>query len=117
MNRGAPACELCEAAPLTERFYEDDECWVAECESCSVPMVVWRLHDAHPPADVKTRLHAVLAEVVAAHFDEEHVVDDDLRTIPGHYHAHARARRWGGGLRRRQDAGGGGPQGSNILRS
>ena len=34
---------------LTEWFYEDDECWVAECESCCVPMVVWKAHDPSPP--------------------------------------------------------------------
>jgi hypothetical protein len=99
-------CELCEAARLTEWFFEDDECWVAECESCSVPMVVWRIHDPSPPADVKARLHARLAAVVDEHFDAEHWVDDNLRTVPDHYHAHARPRGglFGGGLRRRQPA-------------
>ena len=96
-------CELCEASRLTEWFHEDDECWVAECESCSVPMVVWRVHDPSPPDDVKARLHGRLAAVVAAHFDAEHWVDDNLRTIPEHYHAHARPRRgpFGGAMRRR----------------
>lgn len=86
----APDCELCEAAPLTERYYEDDECWVAECEGCFVPMVVWRHHDPDPPDDVKQRLHAKLIDVVAKTFVDECVVDDNMRTIPTHYHAHAR---------------------------
>ena len=96
-------CELCEAAPLTERFYEDDDCWIAECESCSVPMVVWRVHDPEPPADVKAMLHAKLAAVIERHFENEHYVDDNLRTIPTHYHAHARPKGgpFNGGLRRR----------------
>lgn len=34
-------CELCAAERITEWFYEDDECWIAECEQCYVPMVVW----------------------------------------------------------------------------
>lgn len=97
-------CELCEAARLTEWFYEDDECWIAECEACDVPMVVWRTHDPSPPDEVKARLHARLADVVAARFDDEHYVDDNLRTIPTHYHAHARSRRgFGRGLQRRPD--------------
>lgn len=98
-------CELCAAARLTEWFYEDDECWIAECEACDVPMVVWRIHDPRPPEEVKARLHARLAAVVAEHFESEHYVDDHLRTIPTHYHAHARPRRgWtGGGLRRRKE--------------
>ena len=96
-------CELCDAARLTEWFYEDDVCWVAECESCDVPMVVWKRHDPEPPDEVRAELHARLAAVVVAHYLDEHVVDDRLRTIPTHYHAHARPRRgpFGGGLRRR----------------
>lgn len=97
-------CELCEAARLTEWFYEDEHCWVAECEACNVPMVVWRVHDPEPPENVKAELHARLAEVVAEHYLDDHRVDDRLRTIPSHYHAHARARQGfiGHGLRRRE---------------
>ncbi len=99
-----PDCELCQAARFTEWFHEDDDCWIAECESCSVPMVVWKTHDPDPPADVKTLLHARLATVMAREFEDEHVVDDNLRTIPTHYHAHARRRAWGRGFRRRNAA-------------
>lgn len=96
------ACELCAAARLTEWFYEDELCWVAECEACAVPMVVWRVHAPAPPADVKALLHARLAEVVARHFRDEPWIDDNLRSIPNHYHAHARPRGgFFGRLRRR----------------
>jgi hypothetical protein len=100
---GDQSCELCEAARLTEWFYEDEVCWIAECDACAVPMVVWREHDASPPADVKATLHARLDAVVAQHFEYEHYVDDNLRSIPGHYHAHARPRGgfFGFGPRRR----------------
>lgn len=96
-------CELCEAAALTERFHDDAECWVAECESCSVPMIVWRSHDPDPPDHVRAMLHDRLRTVVAVHFDGEIWIDDNLRTIPTHYHAHARPRRgmFGAGLVRR----------------
>ena len=96
-----PTCELCQAARFTEWFYEDENCWIAECESCSVPMVVWRVHDADPPDDVKAMLHGRLAAVMAEVFEDPHVVDDNLRTIPTHYHAHARPKAWGRGFRRR----------------
>ena len=47
-------------------------------------------------------LHARLADVVDAHFDFEHYVDDHMRNIPDHYHAHARPKGgfFGHGLRR-----------------
>lgn len=97
-----PACELCEAAPLTDRYYEDDLCWVAECESCWVPMVVWKQHDPNPPEEVRIVLLARLREVVGCHFDFEPWVDENMRSIPTHYHAHARPRGGfsGHGLRR-----------------
>ena len=86
-------CELCEAAPITPRLFEDSLCWIAECESCSVPMVVWKVHAPVPPEEVKVELLFRLAEAVANGYDFEHFVDDNMRTIPNHYHAHAR-RRW-----------------------
>jgi hypothetical protein len=99
---GDQTCELCEAARLTEWFYEDEVCWIAECDACAVPMVVWRKHDAHPSLDVKATLHARLAAVVEQHFGYAHYVDDNLRSIPTHYHAHARPKGgfFGHGLRR-----------------
>ena len=97
-------CELCEAAPLTEWFFEDDLCWIAECEMCAVPMVVWRDHAADPPAAIRDQLLARLSDVVDEHFGYEAWIDDNMRSIPDHYHAHARPRGafYGHGLRRRQ---------------
>jgi hypothetical protein len=53
-------------------------------------MVVWKVHERVPPAEVLARLHDRLAEVVSAHFEFAHYVDDEMRRIPDHYHAHAR---------------------------
>jgi hypothetical protein len=83
-------CLLCEAEKITEWFHEDDDCWIAECTQCALPMVVWKLHDAAPDDQVKATLHARLAEVVARDWTFVHYVDDHMRMIPDHYHAHAR---------------------------
>jgi hypothetical protein len=88
------SCELCEAARLTTWYHDDDECWIAECEACSVPMVVWRRHDPVPDDETRARLHARLAAVADGLFAQGYVIDDRLRTIADHYHAHARPRRW-----------------------
>ena len=89
-------CDLCEAARLTEWFHEDDLCWIAECEVCSVPMIVWKVHDPSPSDEVKASLHATLRRVVEALFVDEIYIDDNMRNIPDHYHAHARGRgKWG----------------------
>lgn len=99
---GEGRCDLCEAAKMSEWFYEDDECWIAECESCCVPMVVWRAHEVQPPEDIRTRLHGKLQAVVEEFFTFEMRIDEDMRTIPDHYHAHARPTKgfYGHGTRR-----------------
>ncbi len=54
------SCDLCEAAHISPWHHEDDVCWVADCEVCDVPMVVWKHHGAVPPeADVAHMLGAI----------------------------------------------------------
>jgi hypothetical protein len=88
-------CELCEAARLTTWYHEDDICWVAECEICAVPMVVWRQHGTDPPAEVLDHMIAALGkaadEVLGAGV---WTVDAVMRQIPDHFHAHARDPGW-----------------------
>ena len=96
------SCDLCEEARITEWFYEDEWCWIAECEICAVPMVVWR-HAPSPTPPSLAHLHTQLADVVVTHFEFVHYVDDNMRNIPDHYHAHARPKGgfFGHGLRRK----------------
>src|SRR5580704_6560211 len=90
-----PECELCEAARMTEWFYEDEVCWVADCEVCSVPMVVWRRHGTEPPEaeieHMRTQLSAVATKLFGA---DGYKLDEVMRQIPDHYHAHARDPNW-----------------------
>ena len=85
-------CELCEATPFTEWFHSDELCWIAECDSCAVPMVVWRIHDAAPPDEIRQVLHDRLAAVMETRDAGPFWIDDTPRSIPDHYHAHARRR-------------------------
>jgi hypothetical protein len=87
-----PDCELCAAVPFTEWYHADELCWIAECDSCAVPMVVWRVHDPTPPEEVRAELLDRLQTVVAARSDAPFWIDERLRSIPDHYHAHARRR-------------------------
>jgi hypothetical protein len=90
--RHDPACELCQAHRMTEWFYEDEQCWIAECEACFVPMVVWKNHDPNPPEEVRAVLIARLKTVATERYRFESWIDENMRTIPTHYHAHARPR-------------------------
>jgi hypothetical protein len=52
-------------------------------------MVVWRWHGTDVPEADRDHMLARLADAAAAVF-EGHYVDDNMRNIPGHFHAHAR---------------------------
>jgi hypothetical protein len=82
-------CDLCEAAKITPWFYEDEICWIAECELCTTPMVVWRWHGTEPSANDLAHMHERLAKVAEATVGAFYV-DDNMRNIPDHYHAHGR---------------------------
>jgi hypothetical protein len=88
-------CELCEAAIITTRYHDDELCWIADCEICLVPMVVWREHSATPSDDVRSALIQRLSAVADAVLGEGGwSIDDHMRNIPDHYHAHARPPRF-----------------------
>ena len=88
-------CELCEAARLTTWYHEDDVCWVADCEICAVPMVVWRTHATQPPPEVREHMLAQLGRVADAVLGEgTWHLDPTMRQIPDHFHAHARDPDW-----------------------
>jgi hypothetical protein len=91
----AEGCPLCEAARLTHRYHEDELCWVADCEVCDVPMVVWRWHGASPPPAEVEHMLARLEEAATSRFGPGGFrLDPVMRQIPDHYHAHARDPSW-----------------------
>ncbi|HUY63712.1 MAG TPA: hypothetical protein VMV14_04265 [Acidimicrobiales bacterium] len=104
--RGDGGCELCQEARLTTWYHEDEVCWVAECEVCAVPMVVWRHHGTEPPAaDLDHMLQCLATAADQSLGPGTWSVDRVMRQIPDHFHAHARdpnwwARRMGIGRRR-----------------
>ena len=95
MTLAEPGCDLCEAARLTEWFHEDDVCWVATCEICDVPMVVWKRHGREPPPVELEHMLSQLAVVADTRLGAgEWSVDRVMRQIPDHFHAHARDPNW-----------------------
>ena len=83
-------CPLCVAERVTEWYFEDEECWVADCMVCSTPMIVWRPHGL-PAPDVEDRLLGRLRIAAGARFGERRYwIDPVRRRIPDHWHAHAR---------------------------
>ena len=88
-------CELCEAARITEWHHEDNICWVADCEVCGVPMVVWKQHGNQPPEPEVEHMLARLGEAADRILGEGvWSYDRVMRQIPDHFHAHARDPNW-----------------------
>jgi len=83
-------CMLCAAEPLTDRHYEDADCWVGDCVVCMTPMVVWRTHGLPEPI-LEATLLAHLERIAAERYGVDgYYVDGERRRIPDHWHAHAR---------------------------
>jgi hypothetical protein len=105
-------CELCAADRFTHWYHEDDLCWVADCEACECPMVVWKGHGTDPGEATVAHLLARLAEAADARFGAGGWrVDRVMRQVPEHFHAHARdptwsTRRWTAPLSRYTGVGG-----------
>lgn len=90
-----PGCELCEAARYTHWYHEDDICWVADCEVCSVPMVVWKQHGTDPPPTDLAHMLTALERAGDQRFGAGGwSTDRVMRQIPTHFHAHARDPHW-----------------------
>ncbi|HEX9993136.1 MAG TPA: hypothetical protein VGB14_09445 [Acidimicrobiales bacterium] len=95
MTPPRPGCDLCEAARLTRWYAEDEHGWVADCEVCDVPMVVWREHGVDPPPEVLDHLLAMLGRAADERFGAGGwSLDRVMRQIPDHFHAHARDPGW-----------------------
>lgn len=89
------SCDLCEAAQFTHWYSKDDICWVADCEVCSVPMVVWNHHGVEPTSTERSHMIVQLVRAGESRFGPGlFEIDEVMRQIPDHWHAHARDADW-----------------------
>ena len=89
------SCELCVADRWTHWYHEDERCWVADCEACDTPMVVWAHHGTEPTeADVDHMLGCLAVAADVRFGSDRWQVDRTMRQVPDHFHAHARDDGW-----------------------
>ncbi len=89
-----PDCDLCKAERYTHWYHEDDLCWIADCEVCSVPMVVWKPHGTEPTERERAHMLEALTDAGRSRFGDAFHLDTNMRQIPEHWHAHARDEDW-----------------------
>jgi hypothetical protein len=45
-------CELCLLEKRTHWYYENSEFVITECDTCHIPMAVWKHHGTNPPHEI-----------------------------------------------------------------
>lgn len=99
----AAGCLLCAAEKISHWYFEDEICWVADCDSCDTVMVVWRSHGM-PTDETEAQMVEALRGVAEDEFGSGgYWIDPIMRNIPDHWHCHARPAGgfFGTGFRRR----------------
>ncbi len=89
------ACVLCALERRTHWYTETTHWVILQCDTCSVPMAVWREHTEDIPEDRKAAMLAELARVADIELGEGRWwLDSRRRLIPEHPHWHARSSWW-----------------------
>ncbi len=89
------ACLLCMLERRTYWYTETRQWVILQCDTCGVPMAVWRVHTEVIPEAEKAAMLAELARVADIELGEGRWwLDSVRRMIPEHPHWHARTHWW-----------------------
>jgi len=85
-------CPLCWARRKTHRYFEDDLCWIADCETCkNAPMVILKRHSMRITKAEYDSLTENLSKVANSALGvDSYIIDRHQRKIKDHLHWHAR---------------------------
>ena len=84
-------CELCILADKTFVYIENDAFIVMNCNSCLVPMIVWKDHTMSIPEPDVNIMEIFLTECAEQFYgDTPFFIDKKQRSILDHLHWHAR---------------------------
>ena len=86
-------CELCQnPLPIIEKLYDESDRWIVlDCDSCKVPMIVWKHHTMQLNQVIGEEMEKALTRAADEHFgDVEYFIDRYQRSISDHLHWHAR---------------------------
>jgi isoleucyl-tRNA synthetase len=89
------ACPLCTLDRRTAWYMETPHWVILQCDTCGVPMAVWREHTEEIPELEKQAMLVALAQVADRELGEGQWWFDSIRRmIPEHPHWHARGSWW-----------------------
>ncbi len=78
------ACELCLLEKKTKWYFENNEFVILECDTCKIPMVVWKQHGANPPHEVLYDMQSKAKELFGINITFRML----MRKLPEHFHFH-----------------------------
>jgi hypothetical protein len=77
-------CELCLLEKRTKWYFENNEFAILECDTCNIPMCVWKQHGGAPSRRVITDMHNKAKEL----FGPSITFRTQMKRIPDHFHFH-----------------------------
>ena len=84
-------CELCILENKTNIYIENDDFIIMDCDSCFVPMIVWKDHIMSLPEPDINIMETFLIECAKQFYgDTPFFIDKKQRKIHEHLHWHAR---------------------------
>jgi len=84
-------CPLCWARRKTHRYFEDELCWIADCEKCKVPMIILKRHSMRITEAEYDHLTENLSRVADSALGiDSYFIDRHQKKIRDHLHWHAR---------------------------
>ena len=84
-------CDLCLLKRKTNVYIDNEYFIIMDCDSCHVPMLVWKEHTMDVPEPDEQVMEAFLIEVSNQFYeDKSYFIDKNQREIFDHLHWHAR---------------------------
>ena len=84
-------CDLCLLKRRTNVYIDNEYFIILDCDSCCVPMAVWKEHTMDVPEPDEQMMKEFLTEVANQFYeDKSYFIDKNQREIFDHLHWHAR---------------------------
>ena len=85
-------CDLCLLKRKTNVYIDNEYFIIMDCDSCHVPMIVWKEHTMDVPDPDKQMMEAFLTEVSNQFYEgKSYFIDKNQRAVLDHIHWHARS--------------------------
>ena len=84
-------CDLCILEDKTNTYLETDKFIILDCDSCFIPMVVWKEHTMKIDSEDERLMEESLVKVAKQFYKHDNFkIDKNQRAIPDHLHWHSR---------------------------